>query len=257
MWATSSSHAALFSRSGKGLGMTLAFTSSGRLRSPPVCPTLKTRSGRARPIMERSQRIIVAARCPKPLRKARWTNIQTTQPGKPLSRSPRTLTMALNRPTAAALPRSRYLKATASLPSRRRLMVLAAWRPPCMATSQTPGRSWSVAMSPTANTSGWPGRVRSSATAIRPARSVSAPVASASRPASGDAWTPAAQMTVAHSIRAFSPSEASVSTPSRVDPHDPALHAQFDPHLLQAGCGLAPRGGRRSSPAAPCRRRPG
>ena len=39
------------SRTGKGFGITLAFTSSGRLRSPPVCPTLNTRSGRARPTM--------------------------------------------------------------------------------------------------------------------------------------------------------------------------------------------------------------
>ena len=54
-------------------------------------------------------------------------------------------------------------------------------------------------MSPMAKTSGCPGRLRSGSTAILPARSVSAPVASASRPASGDAWTPAAQMTVPHS----------------------------------------------------------
>ena len=90
-----------------------------------------------------------------------WTKIHTTQPGKPLRRSPRTLTMALKRPMAAALPRSRYLKGTLSRPFSRRLIVLAACRPPCMATSQTPGRLLRVAMSPTANTSGCPGRLRS------------------------------------------------------------------------------------------------
>ena len=59
------------SKIGKGLGMTLALTSSGRLRSPPVCPTLKTRSGRARPTMARAHRASsVLKRWPKPLRKA-------------------------------------------------------------------------------------------------------------------------------------------------------------------------------------------
>ena len=56
-------------------------------------------------------------------------------------------------------------------------------------------------MSPSANTSGCPGSVRSDSTAIRPARSSSAPVSSpASRP-SFDAVTPAAHTTVRVGIR--------------------------------------------------------
>ena len=69
-----------------------------------------------------------------------------------------------------------------------------------------------MTMSPTANTSGWPGSVRSGSTAMRPARSVSAPVASASVAASGDACTPAAQTTVRAAMRSV-PSFVSTSTP--------------------------------------------
>ena len=206
------------SRIGKGFGRTSALTLSGRLRSPPVCPTLKTRSGRARPTMDVPQRHSATKREPNPLRKARCTNIHTIHPGKPLRRSPRTLTIALKRPMDAALPRSRYLKGTLSPPLSRRLIVLAACRPPCMATSHTPGSLSRDAMSPTAKTSGCPGRLRSGSTAILPARSVSAPVASASRPAKGEAWTPAAQMTVPHSKRPVAPSALSVSTPNGSTP---------------------------------------
>ena len=106
-----------------------------------------------------------------------------------------------------------------------------------MATSQTPGRLLMDAMSPTANTSGCPGRLRSGSTAILPARSVSAPVASASMPASGEAWTPAAQMTVPHSTRPFSPSGALGVDPERIDADDAEPHAQLDAHLLELGPG--------------------
>ena len=51
-------------------------------------------------------------------------------------------------------------------------------------------------MSPTTNTSGWPRREQSRSTLIRPARSTSAPDASASFFASGEADTPAAQIVV-------------------------------------------------------------
>ena len=51
-------------------------------------------------------------------------------------------------------------------------------------------------MSPTAKTSGWPGSVQSGSTWMRPARSHSAPEASASSFASGEAATPAAQIFV-------------------------------------------------------------
>ena len=84
--------------------------------------------------------------------------------------------MALKRPMAAALPTSRYLNGTSRLsPLSRRRIVFAACRPPCIATSQTPGSLSIDAMSPTANTSGCPGRLRSGRTAMRPARSVVGP----------------------------------------------------------------------------------
>ncbi len=73
-------------------------------------------------------------------------------------------------------------------------------------------------MSPTAKTSGWPGSVRSGSTLIRPARSTSAPHASASLPASGDACTPAAQITVRAAMRSVVPSFRVTSTPSASTP---------------------------------------
>ena len=91
-------------------------------------------------------------------------------------------------------------------------MVFAACRLPCIATSATPGRLFRVTMSPTAKTSGRPGSVRSGSVAIRPARSVSAPDASASMAARGDACTPAAQMTMCAAIRSV-PSLVCTSTP--------------------------------------------
>ena len=81
------------------------------------------------------------------------------------------------------------------------------------------------AMSPTAKTSGCPGRLRSGSTAILPARSVSAPVASARMPASGDAWTPAAQMTVPHSKRPFVALRALGVDPEGIDTDDAKSHA--------------------------------
>ena len=79
-----------------------------------------------------------------------WTKSQTTQPGNRSDATPRTLTTALKRPMVAALPRSRYLKGTdRSSPFIRRRIVLAACRPPCIATSQTPGRLLRETMSPT------------------------------------------------------------------------------------------------------------
>ena len=55
---------------------------------------------------------------------------------------PLELAMARNRPMVAALPRSRYLNGTDVSALEPRTMVLAACRPPCMATSATPGRSF-------------------------------------------------------------------------------------------------------------------
>ena len=67
-------------------------------------------------------------------------------------------------------------------------------------------------MSPSANTSGWPGSVRSGSTVTRPARSRSAPVSSASLPARPEAVTPAAQMTVRLGIASTSPPACSIVT---------------------------------------------
>ena len=61
-------------------------------------------------------------------------------------------------------------------------------------------------MSPTTNTSGWPGSVRSGLTPIRPARSSGAPDCSASVLPSGLACTPAAQILVTATIRSVRPS---------------------------------------------------
>ena len=68
-------------------------------------------------------------------------------------------------------------------------------------------------MSPTTNTSGWPGSVQSGSTSTCPALSVLAPVASARAAASGEAWTPAAQTFARHAIRS-SPSGPWTTMPS-------------------------------------------
>ena len=64
-------------------------------------------------------------------------------------------------------------------------------------------------MSPIANTSGRPGSVRSSSTAIRPAPSTSPSIA-----ASGEACTPAAHRTVRAGARTSAPDAERMSTPS-------------------------------------------
>ena len=73
-------------------------------------------------------------------------------------------------------------------------------------------------MSPIAKTSGWPGSVQSSRTTMRPARSHVAPLASASRPASGEACTPAAQIFVRQTTRSVDPSGPRTSTPNASTP---------------------------------------
>ena len=217
--------------------MTLALTSSGRLRSPPVCPTLNTRSGRARPIMARPHRQRALRRWPNPLRKARCTNIQTMNPGKPLRRTRPTLTIALKRPMAAALPRSRYLKGTLSSPFSRRLIVLAACRPPCIATSHTPGRLLIDAMSPTAKTSGCPGRVRSGSTAIRPGAVGLGPGGLGQHAGQWrglDAGGPDHGAAVEAPLVALG---ALGVDPERIDADDAQAHANLDAHLLELGRG--------------------
>ena len=94
----------------------------------------------------------------------------------------------------------------------------AACSPCCMATSATPGSRSRLVMSPMANTSGCFGRVQSGRVSIRPARSQTAPDASASRRASGEACTPAAQITVRAAIRSGppGPSRATASASTAV-----------------------------------------
>ena len=145
-----------------------------------MCITLNSRSGRPRPMNERVHLSNVVRRLPNPVRKARWTKAHTTQPGNPLRRTPWKFTMARNRPMAAALPRSRYLKGSGRFALQPAQDRVGRVQPPCMATSATPGRLLSAIMSPTTNTSGCPGREQSGSTAMRPARSSSAPVALAS-----------------------------------------------------------------------------
>ena len=53
---------------GKALGMIASRTAGGALRSPPVWPTLNTRSGRLWPIIDRPHRHSVEKRFPNPLR---------------------------------------------------------------------------------------------------------------------------------------------------------------------------------------------
>ena len=91
----------------------------------------------------------------------------------------------------AMLPLSKYLNGGGTGPPVvRALISLPTYLPSCMAGWATPGSLFSETMSPIANTSGCPGRLQSGLTETRPARSVSAPVFSASILASGEACTP-------------------------------------------------------------------
>ena len=64
-------------------------------------------------------------------------------------------------------------------------------------------------------------------------------MASASSPAKGEAWTPAAQMTVPQSTRPFVPSAPSRVDAERIDADDAQSHAQLDAHLLELCAGAA------------------
>ena len=103
----------------------------------------------------------------------------------------------------------------------RRVQTALASRP-----RRRPAGCSSVTMSPTTNTSGCPGRVRSGSTAMWPLRSTSAPVADASCAASGDACTPAAQTTVCASMRSRAVARPHVDA-GRVDVDDPRAHHQL------------------------------
>src|SRR5215831_12900331 len=105
--ATDLTYLSSASWTGKALGRIVLSAESGALRSPPVWATLNTRSRRPRPTIDRHQEVVVANRLANPLRKPRWTNIHTSQAGKPLSWSPRKLQMDRQRPMVATLPTSR------------------------------------------------------------------------------------------------------------------------------------------------------
>ncbi len=96
------------------------------------------------------------------------------------------------------LPLSQYLNGfiIGPRPASRARMSRPTYVPSCIAGCATPGSLLSETMSPIAKISGWPGSVQSGLTSTRPARSVAAPVRSASCRASGEAATPAAQMRV-------------------------------------------------------------
>ena len=109
-------------------------------------------------------------------------------------------------------------------------------------------------MSPTTNTSGCPGRVRSGSTAMRPARSSSAPVALASsvgqrrrlhpgRPHGGVGVQPAG---------GAAPSVMSTPVASTLPPGPPCAARRRDARAPWPPC---PTAGRRRWPGAPCRRR--
>ena len=118
--------------------------------------------------------------------------------------------MAENREIVAMEPLSKYLNGCCGAFSSdsRALTSLAAYFPPWIATWATPGRWSRLIMSPTTNTSGWPGSVRSGFTEIRPARSTGAPVWSLRTFPSGLACTPAAHTLVVAGMRRWVPPTA-------------------------------------------------
>ena len=91
-------------------------------------------------------------------------------------------------------------------------------------------QGWTAA-SPMTKTSGWPGTVRSPPTMIRPALSVSAPVAAATVRPNEDARTPAAHRTVRAAIVSSPPSDATRT--SLVDVDDAGSGSDVDPQALQ------------------------
>ena len=129
------------------------------------------------------------------------------------------LAMARNLEIVAIEPLSRYRNGVRAgmgcppAPSDAQI-CFATYRPPWMATGDTPGRPSRVIMSPTTNTSGCPGTVKSGPTKTRPARSSFTPVCAASWTPNGDAATPAAQTLVRDSIRRREPSRSCTSMPA-------------------------------------------
>ena len=107
-------------------------------------------------------------------------------------------------------------------------------------------------MSPSASTSGCPGSVRSGSTVTRPARSVSAPAASARRPATLAAATPAAHTTVRAPTRRVVPSGALSSTPAASMSTTSSLTSEVTPSPSSWRTALADRsGGKAASTRSP------
>ena len=90
---------------------------------------------------------------------------------------------------------------------------------------------------------------------MRPARSISAPVASASALASGEACTPAAHSTVRAAMRCGPAVGGADVETEGVDAGDAGAHAQLDAEPLQLLGAPDRTACRRTWPAAPCRRR--
>ena len=241
---------------GKATAPNAARAASGALRSPPVCATLKTALGagaadhRREPAEHRRE----AAREPV---QEREVHEHPHEPrGKPAQ--PEAPEAARPRGSGRWWPRSRGRGSgtarTAFVAPEATAIVFAACRLPCIATSATPGSLSSVTMSPTTNTSGCPGSVRSGSAAMRPAWSTSAPVAAASCAASGDACTPAAHTTVCAAMCSRAVARLDVDA-GRVDVGDPRAHHELDAEAAELARRRFAKDGGRRSPAVPCRRR--
>ena len=147
------------------------------------------------------QRMRTSRRFWKPIRYQRWTTSHVIQAGKPLRR----IDVEVGDRPGAADRREVALVAVAERPDRLarvggrgRLGRVAALLHRDRRDARVDDGARHLAprtrtMSPSASTSGWPGRVRSGSTATRPARSSSAPVSSpswAARPDAVDAGGP-------------------------------------------------------------------
>ena len=189
---------------------------SSRLHSPVISRVLRPRVKN-----DHAQRIVTTIRFANPMRYRMWMPSHIAQAMKPDS--------CPNGPSHRCWPR----RATARswphhpCPVAERLRRLAGEAPADLAGDvralldrrrRDPGHGrpssrFAIARSPTTKISGWPGIVRSSVTSIRPARSGSMPVASATIRPNDAACTPAAQSTVRAGIRSSLPSACATITP--------------------------------------------
>ena len=140
---------------GNGLGWTATHTSAGRLRSPPVCITLNSRSGRPRPMNERVHLSKVVSRFPKSVREGEVDEGSYDPAGEATQTQAVEVDHGLKPPNGGGGAQVPILEWPYGLEGEDGV----GGRP--RATSATPGRLSSAIMSPTTNTSGWPGRVKS------------------------------------------------------------------------------------------------